>query len=123
MRRARAANSSGLSAAIALETGVGTLVAEGKEEREFDGVRYIMERGLTADVSLVHAWKADTEGNLVFRKTARNFNPIMAMAASLTIAQTAHVVELGAIRPEHVHTAGIFVDRVVHVPYGEPTVT
>ena len=97
------------------KTGVGTLVAEGKEERDFDGERYIMERGLFADVSLVHAWKGDTEGNLVYRKTARNFNPMMASASRMTIAQVEHLVEAGEIDPDHMHTPGIFVKRIVHV--------
>ena len=97
-------------------TGVGTLVAEGKEEREFDGERYIMERGIFADISLVHAWKGDTEGNLVYRKTARNFNPMMATAARMTIAQVENLVEAGEIDPDHMHTPGIFVKRIVHTP-------
>ena len=98
------------------KTGVGTLIAEGKEEREFDGERYIMERWLRADVSLVHAWKADTEGNLVFRKTARNFNPMMATAGKVTIVQCEHLVPAGEIEPDQIHTPGIFVQRIVHVP-------
>jgi 3-oxoacid CoA-transferase subunit A len=97
------------------KTGVGTLVAEGKEEREFDGERYIMERGIFADVSLVHAWKGDTEGNLVYRKTARNFNPMMASASRFTVAQVENLVEAGQIDPDHMHTPGIFVKRIVHV--------
>ena len=97
------------------KTGVGTLVAEGKEEREFDGQRYIMERGIFADVSLVHAWKGDTEGNLVYRKTARNFNPMMASASRMTVAQVENLVEAGSIDPDHMHTPGIFVKRIVHV--------
>jgi 3-oxoacid CoA-transferase subunit A len=91
-------------------------VAEGKEERVFDGERYIMERGIFADVSLVHAWKGDTEGNLVYRKTARNFNPMMASASRFTVAQVEHLVEAGAIDPDHMHTPGIFVKRIVHTP-------
>ena len=98
------------------KTGVGTLIAEGKEEREFDGERYIMERWLRADVSLVHAWKADTEGNLVFRKTARNFNPMMATAGKVTVVQCEHLVPAGEIEPDQIHTPGIFVQRIVHVP-------
>ncbi len=82
-------------------TGVGTLIAEGKEVREFDGVNYVMERGLRADVALVHAWKGDTEGNLVYRKTARNFNPIMATAAEVTVAEVELLVEPGEIEPDH----------------------
>ena len=97
------------------KTGVGTLVAEGKDEREFDGERYIMERGLFADISIVHAWKGDTEGNLVYRKTARNFNPMMATASRLTVAQVEHLVPAGEIDPDHIHTPGIFVKRIVHL--------
>ncbi len=98
------------------KTGVGTLIAEGKEEREFDGERYIMERGLFADISIVHAWKGDTEGNLVYRKTARNFNPMMASASRFTIAEIEHLVPAGEIDPDQIHTPGIFVKRMVHVP-------
>ena len=98
------------------KTGVGTLIAEGKETREFDGETYVMERGLVADVSLIHAWKSDHEGNLVFRKTARNFNPMMATAGRCTVVQVEHLVENGAIAPDDVHTPGIFVHRIVHVP-------
>ena len=98
------------------KTGVGTLVAEGKPSREFNGETYIMETGLVADISIVHAWKADTEGNLVFRKTARNFNPMMATAGKVTIVQVEHLVKAGEIDPDHIHTPGIFVQRVVHVP-------
>lgn len=97
-------------------TGVGTAVAEGKEERVFDGSRYIMERGLFADLAIVHAWKGDTEGNLVYRRTARNFNPNMATAAKMTVAEVEHLVEPGALDPDAVITPGIFVQRVVHVP-------
>jgi 3-oxoacid CoA-transferase subunit A len=97
-------------------TGVGTAVAEGKEEREFDGHRYIMERGLFADLAIVHAWKGDTEGNLVYRRTARNFNPNMATAAKLTVAEVEHLVQPGEIDPDAVVTPGIFVQRIVHVP-------
>jgi len=82
-----------------------------------------MERGLVADLAIIHAWKADREGNLVYRKTARNFNPVMATAATLTVVQAQHIVELGALDPEKIVTPGIFVQRVLHVPYGEPTVT
>lgn len=98
------------------KTGVGTLIAEGKEVRNFDGHDYVMERGLFADISLVHAWKGDKEGNLVYRKTARNFNPMMATAAELTIAQVEHLVEPGEIEPDHIITPGIYVQRIVHVP-------
>ena len=96
-------------------TGVGTVIAEGKEVRSFDGDDYVMERGLVADIAIVHAWKGDTEGNLVYRKTARNFNPMMASAARLTIAQVEHLVEAGSIDPDHIITPGIFVQRIVHV--------
>ena len=96
-------------------TGVGTVVAEGKELREFNGEHFVMEHSLTADVSLVHAWKADTEGNLVFRKTARNFNPMMATAGKITIAEVEHLVEPGEIDPDHIMTPGVFVKRIVHV--------
>ena len=98
------------------KTGVGTLIAEGKEVREFEGDKYVMERWLRADLSLVHAWKADTEGNLVFRKTARNFNPMMATAGKVTVVQCEHLVEAGEIEPDQIHTPGIFVQRIVHVP-------
>jgi 3-oxoacid CoA-transferase subunit A len=98
------------------KTGVGTLIAEGKEVRNFDGHDYVMERGLFADISLVHAWKGDKEGNLVYRKTARNFNPMMATAAELTIAEVEHLVEPGEIEPDHIITPGIYVQRIVHVP-------
>ncbi|MGQ3355335.1 MAG: CoA transferase subunit A [Phreatobacter sp.] len=98
------------------KTGVGTVIAEGKEVREFDGETYVMERGLFADISLVHAWKADKEGNLVFRKTARNFNPMMATASRMTIVQCEHLVEAGEIDGDAIHTAGIYVKRIVHVP-------
>ena len=96
------------------KTGVGTLVAEGKEVREFEGEKYVMERGLVADLAIVHAWKADREGNLVFRKTARNFNPVMATAGRVTVAEVEHLVEPGAIDPDHIHTPGVFVQRIVH---------
>jgi 3-oxoacid CoA-transferase subunit A len=98
------------------KTGVGTLIAEGKEVREFDGEKYVMERGLFADLALVHAWMGDTEGNLVYRKTARNFNPMMASAAEITVAEVEHLVQPGDINPDHVVTPGIFVKRIVHVP-------
>ena len=94
-------------------TGVGTIVAEGKDLREFDGETYVMERSLVADVSLIHAWKGDTEGNLVYRKTARNFNPMMASAGKITIAEVEHLVEPGEIDPDHIHTPGIFVKRIM----------
>ncbi len=94
-------------------TGAGTAIAEGKEEREFCGKRYVMETGLVADLALVHAWKGDTEGNLVYRKTARNFNPMMASASRMTVAEVEHLVEAGDIDPDHVITPGIFVKRIV----------
>src|SRR6516165_6646879 len=96
------------------KTGVGTLVAEGKETRDYDGESYVMERGLVADLAVVHAWKADREGNLVYRKTARNFNPVMATAGRITVAEIKHLVEPGAIDPDLIHTPGIFVDRMIH---------
>jgi 3-oxoacid CoA-transferase subunit A len=97
------------------KTGVGTLIAEGKEVREFDGERYVMERGLVADVAIVHAFMGDTEGNLVYRKTARNFNPIMATAGKVTVAEVEHLVEPGKIDPDHIVTPGLFVQRIIHV--------
>src|ERR687892_808725 len=90
------------------KTGVGTLIAEGKEVREFDGERYVMERGLFADLAVVHAWKGDREGNLVYRKTARNFNPMMATAAKITVAEVEHLVPAGEINPDHIITPGIY---------------
>jgi len=104
-------------------TSVGTLLAEGKEQREFSGRQYVLEQALAGDVALIEAWEADRWGNLTYRSSARNFNPVMAMAAKLTIAQAQHIVDLGVLDPEKVATPGIFVQRVVHVPYGEPTVT
>ncbi len=101
-------------------TAVGTRLGMGKETREFDGRTYVMEHALPGDVALVEAWQADRWGNLTFRESGRNFNPVMAMAAKLTIVQSQQIVELGALEPEHVVTAGIFVDRVLHVPYGDP---
>jgi len=94
-------------------TGYGTVVAEGKETREFDGQMYVMETALRADVSLVKAWKADKAGNLVFRKTARNFNPACAMAGQVCVAEVEELVEIGDIDPDHVHLPGIYVDRIV----------
>jgi len=94
-------------------TGYGTLVAEGKETREFDGEMYVMERGLTADLSIVKAWKADAEGNLVYRKTARNFNPMMATAGKATVVEVEELVEIGALDKDNIHTPGIFVDRII----------
>jgi len=95
-------------------TGVGTLVAEGKEVREFDGKPYVMERALLPDVALVKAWKADTSGNLVFRLTARNFNPAAAMAGKVTIVEVEHIVAKGQLEPDAVHLPGIYVHRIVH---------
>jgi 3-oxoacid CoA-transferase subunit A len=100
------------------KTGVGTDVAKGKETREFDGETYVMERGIFADLAIVHAYMADTEGNLVYRKTARNFNPMMATAAKVTVAQVEHLVRPGEIDADHVHTPGIFVKRMVVCPPG-----
>ncbi|MFB9268135.1 CoA transferase subunit A [Bradyrhizobium erythrophlei] len=98
------------------KTGVGTLVADGKELREFNGETYVMEHGIVADLALVHAWKGDTEGNLVYRKTARNFNPMMATAAKVTVAEVEHLVQAGEIDGDHVITPGIFVQRIIHAP-------
>ena len=94
-------------------TGYGTVVADGKETREFNGKHYVMETALVADVSLVKAWKADTAGNLVFRKTARNFNPACAMAGKVCVAEVEEVVEVGMLDPDQVHLPGIYVDRIV----------
>jgi 3-oxoadipate CoA-transferase alpha subunit len=104
-------------------TAVGTKLAAGKEQREIGGRRYLLEHALQGDVALIEAWEADRWGNLTFRSSARNFNPVMAMAATLTIAQAQHIVDLGALDPEKIATPGIYVNRVLHVPYGEPTVT
>ena len=95
------------------KTGVGTLVAEGKEHREFNGETYILETGLVADLSIVRAWKGDKEGNLIYRKTARNFNPMMATAGKACVAEVEHLVETGELDPDQIHTPGIFVDRIV----------
>ena len=95
------------------KTGVGTLVAEGKEVRDFDGELYVMERGLTADLSIIKAHSGDAEGNLVYRKTARNFNPMMATAGKVTVAEVEQLVEIGALDKDNIHTPGIFVDRLV----------
>jgi len=100
-------------------TGVGTVVAEGKEIRDFNGEAYVMETGLIADIALIHAWKGDAEGNLVYRKTARNFNPMMATAAKLTIAEVEHLVAPGELDPDAIVTPGIYVHRIVHVPHAE----
>ena len=101
------------------KTGVGTVVADGKELREFDGAQYLMERGIRADLSLVKAWKADRQGNLVYRKTARNFNPVVAMCGKVTVVEVEELVDNGQIDPDHVHTPGIFVQRVVVNPRPE----
>jgi 3-oxoacid CoA-transferase subunit A len=95
------------------KTGVGTLVAEGKEVREFDGELYVMERGLKADLSIIKAWKGDAEGNLIYRKTARNFNPMMATAGKVTVAEVEHLVEVGGLDPDQIHTPGIYIDHVL----------
>jgi 3-oxoacid CoA-transferase subunit A len=97
-------------------TAVGTLIADGKDVREFDGARYVMERGLVSDLSIVHAYLGDTEGNLVYRKTARNFNPVMATAGKVTVAEVEHLVKPGEIEPDHIITPGIYVQRIIHVP-------
>jgi len=101
------------------KTGYGTVVAEGKETRQFDGEWYVMEKALKADVSLVKAWKADTAGNLIYRKTARNFNPMIAAAALLCVAEVEEIVEAGQLDPDQIHTPGIYVKRLVHNPHPE----
>jgi 3-oxoacid CoA-transferase subunit A len=98
-------------------TGVGTMIAEGKEVREFDGEKHVMERGLVADLAIVHAFKGDPEGNLVYRKTARNFNPVMATAGRITVAEVEVLVDAGQIDPDHITTPGIYVQRIVPVPH------
>jgi 3-oxoacid CoA-transferase subunit A len=95
------------------KTGVGTLIAEGKEHKAFDGETYILERGLVADLSIVRAWRGDAEGNLVYRKTARNFNPMMATAGKVTVAEVEELVPVGMLEPDCIHTPGIFVQRIV----------
>ena len=97
------------------KTGFGTVIAEGKETREFNGANYVMEEGLVADLAIVHAWKGDKEGNLVYRKTARNFNPVMATAGKITVAEVENLVEPGEIEPDQIMTPGIFVQRIVHI--------
>ena len=104
-------------------TAVGTKLAAGKEQREIAGRQYLLEEALAGDVALIEAWEADRWGNLTYRSSARNFNPVMATAATLTIVQAQHIVDLGALDPEKIATPGIYVNRVLHVPYGEPTVT
>jgi len=100
-------------------TGYGTVVAEGKDTREFDGKHYVLETALKADVALVKAWKADPSGNLVFRKTARNFNPACAMAGQICVAEVEELVEVGALDPDHIHLPGIYVHRIVVNPNPE----
>lgn len=100
-------------------TGLGTVVAEGKEVREFDGRKYILERSLTADIGLVKAWKGDKAGNLIYRMTARNFNPVVAMAGRITVAEVEILVEVGELDPDQIHTPGIFVQRIVYNPHPE----
>ncbi len=95
------------------KTGVGTVVAEGRETKEFDGETYVLERGIRADLSLVKAWKADEAGNLVFRKTARNFNPMVAMCGATCVVEVEEIVPTGSLDPDHIHTPGIYVDRIV----------
>jgi len=95
------------------KTGVGTLIAEGKEHKEFDGETYIMETGLIADLSLVKAWKGDSQGNLIYRKTARNFNPMMATAGKVTVAEVEEISDLGSLDADNIHTPGIFVNRLI----------
>ena len=95
------------------KTGVGTLVAEGKEVREFDGELYVMERGLVADLSIIKAWKGDAEGNLIYRKTARNFNPMMATAGKACVAEVEELVPVGGLDPDTIHTPGIYIDRIL----------
>ena len=96
------------------KTGVGTLIADGKEHKEFDGQTYILERGLVADLSIVKAWKGDAQGNLVFRKTSRNFNPMMATAGRMTVAEVEELVPVGSLDADSIHTPGIFVKRIIH---------
>jgi 3-oxoadipate CoA-transferase alpha subunit len=104
-------------------TAVGTSLARGKELRSFDGRAHVLEEAIRGDVALVEAWEADRWGNLTYRASGRNFNPVMATAAKLTIVQTQHVVELGTLDPERIVTPGIFVHRVLHVPYGDPPIS
>jgi len=98
------------------KTGVGTLIAEGKEHKAFDGETYLLERALTADLAIVKAWQGDETGNLVYRKTARNFNPMMATAGKVTVAEVEQLVPVGTLDPDHIHTPGIFVQRIVEGP-------
>ncbi|WP_421791631.1 CoA transferase subunit A [Hyphobacterium sp.] len=96
-----------------VKTGVGTVIAEGKDHRDFNGETYIMETGLVADLSIVKGWKADTQGNMIYRKTARNFNPMMATAGKVTLAEVEEIVEVGELDADNIHTAGIFVQRLI----------
>ncbi len=98
-------------------TGIGTIIAEGKEHKDFDGKTYILERGFVADLSLVKAWKADLHGNLIYRRTARNFNPNAATCGKITVAEVEEIVQPGELDPDEIHTPGIFVHRLVHVPH------
>jgi 3-oxoacid CoA-transferase subunit A len=100
-------------------TGVGTVIAEGKEHKDFDGATYILERGIRADLALVKAWKADTDGNLIYRRTARNFNPVAATCGKLTVAEAEIIVQPGELDPDEIHTPGIYVQRLVHNPTPE----
>jgi 3-oxoacid CoA-transferase subunit A len=104
------------------KTGVGTVVAKGKPVQEFDGELYVMERSLRADLSIIKAWKADTEGNLVYRKTARNFNPVMATAGKATVVEAEEIVPAGALDPDQIHTPSIYVDRVIKSTVNEKRV-
>ena len=101
-------------------TAYGTALAEGKETREIDGRMYVLEKAIRGDLALVEAWQADRWGNLTYRTSGRNFNPVMATAAELVVVQTQHVVELGDLGPDDIHTPGVYIDRVIHVPYGDP---
>jgi 3-oxoacid CoA-transferase subunit A len=98
-------------------TGIGTIIAEGKEHKDFDGKTYILERGFVADLSLVKAWKADLHGNLIYRRTARNFNPNAATCGKITVAEVEEIVQPGELDPDDIHTPGIFVHRLVHIPH------
>lgn len=106
-------------AAFYTKTGVGTVIADGKEIRSFNGEDHVMETGLFADLAIIHAFQGDPAGNLVYRKTARNFNPMMATAAAITVAEIEELLPAGGIAPDHIHTPGIFVKRIVHVPNPE----
>ena len=112
----KAIRDSGVKNLTIVSNNAGTDIAKGKEERQFDGERYIMERGIVADLSIVHSWMGDTEGNLVYRKTARNFNPMMATAGKITIAEVEHLVQPGELNADHIVTPGVYVKRIVHVP-------